>query len=64
MLHYFFEALKTAAALVFVAFIIVSYLLLSGCSTVDGAGFENTGHARRPDCVHRDARGNEVWRTC
>lgn len=64
MLPFIIEALKTAGALVLVAFALVAYLLLAGCETMDGAGFANTGHARRPACVERDARGNEVWRSC
>lgn len=64
MLHFIYEALKTAAALIIVGCVLVTYLLLAGCASVDGAGFTNTGQARRPACVTRDARGNEVWRSC
>lgn len=64
MLNIIIEALKTAGALIIVASALVCYLLLAGCETIDGAGFANTGHARRPACVERDARGNEDWRSC
>lgn len=58
------EALKTIAALVVVAFLLVAYLLLSGCASVEGAGFTNNGQPSRPACVERDGRGHERWRTC
>ena len=64
MLHFIYEALKTAGALIIVGCALVTYLLLAGCASVDGAGFANTGKPQRPACVTRDARGNEVWRSC
>lgn len=64
MLHFIYEALKTAGALVIVGCALVAYLLLYGCARDDGPSFSNTGHALRPACVTRDARGNEVWRSC
>ena len=64
MLTFIIEALKTAGALLLVAFALVAYLLLAGCETIDGAGFTNTGRQSAPACVERDARGNERWRSC
>lgn len=58
-----YEALKTAGALILVAFILVAYLLLGACDN-EGAGFNNTGRQAKKSCVERDARGNEVWRSC
>lgn len=48
------------AALVIVFFVGLA-VMLTGC---EGAGFENTGRRHAPACVTRDARGNEVWRSC
>lgn len=64
MLQFIYEALKTAGALIIVASMLVCYLLIAGCARDDGPSFSNTGQARRPACVERDARGNEVWRSC
>ncbi len=62
-MQFIIEALKTAAAIAVVAFALIAYLLLAGCDN-EGAGFNNTGRQAKKSCVERDARGNEVWRSC
>jgi hypothetical protein len=64
MLQLIYEALKTAGIGIIISFAVVAYLLLAGCVSTEGAGFENRGKQSRPACMHRDTRGHEVWRTC
>lgn len=45
---FIYEALKTAGALVLVAFLLVAYALLSGCASIEGSGFTNSGAYQRP----------------
>jgi len=59
-----YHSLKALAGVIFVAFLIVAYLILSGCGTTDGPGFQNFGKYSRPACVERDSKGNENWRSC
>lgn len=59
-----YQSLKALAGIILVVFLIVAYLLLSGCGTTDGPGFHNSGKPSRPACVERDAKGNERWHTC
>lgn len=61
---FIYEALKTAGALVLVAFLLVAYALLSGCVSIEGSGFSNSGAYQRPACVQKDSRGNERWYSC
>lgn len=61
MLHFIYEALKTAGVTVIVGCVVVTFLLLAGC---EGAGFNNSGNQSSPACMSRDARGHEVWRDC
>ena len=64
MWHFIYEALKTAGVTVIVGCVVVTFLLLSGCASFEGAGFDNPGKHSRPACMYRDARGHEVWRDC
>lgn len=67
MLHFIYEALKTAGVMVLVGCAAVTLILifgLAGCSSIEGAGFENRGAHSDPACMSRDARGHEVWRSC
>lgn len=48
MMQFIYEALKTAGALVIVGILTVCYLLIAGCASREGDGFENTGRHARP----------------
>ena len=59
---------ETVLAIGAAAFVIVMAVglavILTGCASIEGSGFQNSGAHHRPACVTRDARGNEDWRSC
>lgn len=48
--------------LVTVGLCAVAFTMLTGCASIEGAGFTNTGRPRTTtECFRTDAKGHQVW---
>lgn len=49
-------------SLVIIGLCAAAIVSLTGCTSYEGEGFNNSGRPRNVvDCMRRDARGHEVW---